>query len=332
MSTPAKLSYGLIALTLLLVGWLHMAVPFITVLFSYFALEKLCFRGQKAVAIGAYCIVVAAFFYVMIVFVERAVDNLPRIVDSLVPIVIKAATDHGVKLPFTDVDGLKAVLMETLQENTLGLGNYAKAVTRQTVFLLIGAVVALSLFVNSKVDLARETHFVKNNLYSLTTDELVMRFRTFYASFSTVMGAQIVIATINTAFTSVFILSVGMDYPRFLIIITFCCGMLPIIGNIISNTFIVGVALTVSWKLALGALMFLVVIHKLEYFLNSKIIGDRIKNPMWLTLIGLIVGERLMGIPGMILAPVVLHYIKTEASKREVAAPRPRQTGHPAAF
>jgi len=41
---------------------------------------------------------------------------------------------------------------------------------------------------------------------------------------------------------------------------------------------------------------------------------------MWLTLLGLIVGEKLMGIPGMILAPVVLHYIKVEASQSKVAA------------
>jgi predicted PurR-regulated permease PerM len=34
-----------------------------------------------------------------------------------------------------------------------------------------------------------------------------------------------------------------------------------------------------------------------------------------LTLLALILGERLMGIPGMILAPVILHYIKVETSK-----------------
>jgi len=62
-----------------------------------------------------------------------------------------------------------------------------------------------------------------------------------------------------------------------------------------------------------------VLIHKLEYFLNSKIIGDRIKNPMWLTLVGLVLGEKLMGIPGMILAPVVLHYIKVEASRNQLS-------------
>ncbi|MEK7706912.1 MAG: AI-2E family transporter, partial [Verrucomicrobiota bacterium] len=94
-------------------------------------------------------------------------------------------------------------------------------------------------------------------------------------------------------------------------------GRRPIIGNIISNTLSVGVGFTISPQMALIALIFLVVIHKLEYFLNSKIIGDRIKNPMWLTLIGIVLGEKLMGVPGMILAPVVLHYIKVEASRNK---------------
>ena len=41
---------------------------------------------------------------------------------------------------------------------------------------------------------------------------------------------------------------------------------------------------------------------------------------MWLTLIGLVLGERLMGLPGMILAPVLLHYIKVEASQHRPQA------------
>jgi predicted PurR-regulated permease PerM len=74
----------------------------------------------------------------------------------------------------------------------------------------------------------------------------------------------------------------------------------------------------VSLKLAIGALVFLVAIHKLEYLLNSKIIGDRIRNPVWLTLIALIIGERLMGIPGLILAPIVLNYLRVEMLTVEV--------------
>ena len=133
-----------------------------------------------------------------------------------------------------------------------------------------------------------------------------------------VIGAQIVVSTINTGLTSVFLLWNGYPYGMVIIVLTFLCGLLPIIGNLVSNTLIVGVAFTLSPRTALFALIFLVVIHKLEYFLNSKIIGDRIKNPMWLTLLGLVLGEKLMGIPGMILAPVVLHYIKVEASKNKI--------------
>jgi predicted PurR-regulated permease PerM len=118
--------------------------------------------------------------------------------------------------------------------------------------------------------------------------------------------------------TAIFIVAVGMPHAPLLIATTFLCGLVPIVGNLISNSIIVFVALTVSLKLAIFALVFLVLIHKLEYFLNSKIIGDRIRNPVWLTLIALIVGERLMGIPGLILAPVVLNYLRVEMLTVEV--------------
>jgi hypothetical protein len=57
--------------------------------------------------------------------------------------------------------------------------------------------------------------------------------------------------------------------------------------------------------------------HYSVSFLNSQIIGDRIKNLVWLTLIGLLVSEPLMDIEGIILAPVLLHYLKVEASQIE---------------
>jgi predicted PurR-regulated permease PerM len=164
-----------------------------------------------------------------------------------------------------------------------------------------------------------EPDAVKDSLYATVARELIVRFETFYSSFARVVGAQIIISTINTALTSVFLIWNGFPYTTVIIVMTFLCGLLPIIGNIMSNTLIVGVGFTISPRMALFALIFLVVIHKLEYFLNSKIIGDRIRNPMWLTLVGIVLGEKLMGIPGMILAPVVLHYIKVEASKRKLA-------------
>jgi predicted PurR-regulated permease PerM len=149
-----------------------------------------------------------------------------------------------------------------------------------------------------------------------------IRFRTLYQSFARVMGAQIIISAINTALSAIFLVSTGYPYSMLLVCLVFLCGLLPIVGNLISNVVIVGVGFTMSPRLGITALVFLIVIHKLEYFLNSKIIGKRIQTPVWLTLIGLVVGERLMGIPGMILAPVVLYYIKTEASTYRLLSER----------
>ncbi len=129
------------------------------------------------------------------------------------------------------------------------------------------------------------------------------------------MGAQITISLINTLFTAIFVLITRLPHGALVIAVTFLCGLLPIVGNLVSNTIIVFLAFTISLKMAVVALIFLIVIHKLEYFLNSKIIGERIRNPIWLTLIALIIGERLMGIPGMVLAPVVLNYLRVEMSQ-----------------
>jgi predicted PurR-regulated permease PerM len=205
------------------------------------------------------------------------------------------------------------------QEGIASVGRYVRAATFQFVLLLAGLVVAASLFLSATWGAENDPQSARDSLYAAVVRELVLRFHTFFQSFARVIGAQIVISTINTGLTAVFLVWNGYPFATVLIMLTFLCGLLPIVGNLISNTLIVGVGFTISPNLALLALIFLVVIHKLEYFLNSKIIGDRIRNPMWLTLIGLVLGEKLMGIPGMILAPVVLHYIKVEASRNKVS-------------
>jgi predicted PurR-regulated permease PerM len=208
-----------------------------------------------------------------------------------------------------------------VNDRLANVGRYARDAALVIAMLIIGLVAALSFFINEKWNVEDEPDAVKDSLYATVARELINRFETFYSSFARVIGAQIIISAINTALTAVFLIWNHFPYTTVIIVLTFLCGLLPIIGNIMSNTLIVGVAFTMpnGPKMALIALIFLVVIHKLEYFLNSKIIGDRIRNPMWLTLIGIVLGEKLMGIPGMILAPVVLHYIKVEASKRKLA-------------
>ena len=316
MTKSTKISYVLIALLLLIVCVMHLATPFITVLFSYFALRKLRFgRRGKTLAVVLFLILVAALGTGAFIFVKQAYVAIPKIVSTTVPTILEQARLYGIELPFSDYAGLKAFVGESLGEQLADIGKYATEAVITIASLIIGIVVAVSLFLDARFQLEPEKQAIDDNIYASVWKEVGARFKTFYHSFDTVMGAQIVISAINTTLTSAFLLWNGFPHIPVIIVLTFLCGLLPIIGNLISNTLIVGVAFTLSPNTALWSLVFLVVLHKLEYFLNSKVIGDRIKNPMWLTLLGLIIGETLMGIPGMILAPVVLHYIKVEASK-----------------
>lgn len=327
MSKPTRISYWIFAGIILLVGLLRLGTPLLAALMSLFALEKLHrWTRHKWLTVFVFSALVLGAGYGLGHFTRQAVVALPQVAEKAIPTIIEYAEKRGVELPFTDWKSLKEEAVKFITESKESMGAVTKAATRatrETVLLIIGVVVAVSLFFNSQFDLDRELHVIRNNLYSLTGEELTLRFGIFYKSFTTVMGAQIIISAINTALTSIFVLSVGLPHAAVIMGVTFLCGLLPVIGNLISNTIITAIAFTVSPQMALLALGFLIVIHKLEYFLNSKIIGDRIRNPVWLTLLGLILGEKLMGIPGMILAPVLLNYIKVEASKIEMKAEPP---------
>ena len=323
---PARISYLFMLGTLVLLGFLHLATPLLVAFFAYLALTKLHFQKRvgKWLTVALFVVLVSAVAYGLGHFVNQTVRALPDIANEAIPSVIRWAQQQQIQLPFTDYDSLKDLAFETVksQVNYLGsVARFARGATTQFIFVLVGCVVAISLFLNPRLELDREKYAVRDNLYSLCCDQIAKRFEALYESFATVIGAQIAISAINTVFTTVFVLAVGLPYAVVVIGATFLCGLIPVIGNLVSNTIIVGIGFTVSPKMALTALVFLVVIHKFEYFLNSKIIGRRIRNPLWLTLLALVLGEKLMGIPGMILAPVVLNYIRVEASGIEVKRP-----------
>src|SRR4051812_250424 len=323
MSKQKRWSYVVLAVTLVVIGFLQLGAPFLALLFSYFALTKLARRiPNKWLTLAIFIIVVVAIGYAAAHFTRAAVNALPTIADNSIPSAIAWAEAHDLNLPFTDFEGMKAHAMTTIKDQAKYLGdfaNFARHASTTFVFIIIAIVCAVSMFFNGQLDLSRESHKVRNNLFSVLSDEITARFTDFYRSFATVIGAQMTISAINTVLTAIFVFSIGLPYAPVVVGLTFLCGLFPIVGNILSNTVIVFVAFLVSGKMAVMALIFLVVVHKLEYFLNSKIIGARIRNPIWLTLIGLIIGEKLMGVPGMILSPVVLNYLRVEMCKVEVA-------------
>jgi predicted PurR-regulated permease PerM len=302
---------------LLLMIVLQLGAPLVAALFTFLALSRLSWPklGGKWLAVALFLVFFLGAAYALGYFIHQTVHALPEIADKAIPSVIDTAQRNGIELPFTDYDSLKDLAFETVKSEVRYLGSFAKfarGATTHILFIVAGCVVAISLFLDPRFETGRIG--AGDNLYSQYCAAISRRFGMLYQSFVTVMGAQIIISAINTVLTAIFVLAMRLPYGVVVIGVTFLCGLIPVVGNLISNTIIVGIGFTVSPNMALIALLFLVVIHKLEYFLNSKIVGWRIHNPLWLTLLGLIIGERLLGVPGMILAPVILNYIKLETS------------------
>ena len=137
-------------------------------------------------------------------------------------------------------------------------------------------------------------------------------------AFRNIVFAQIRISALNTFFTGCYLVLIlplfGYSLPlvKTLIAITFLAGLLPVIGNLISNTAIVLVSLSVAPGVAAASLVYLVVIHKLEYFLNARIIGGRIAARAWELLLAMLLLEAIFGLQGIVAAPVFYAYIKDE--------------------
>jgi predicted PurR-regulated permease PerM len=140
----------------------------------------------------------------------------------------------------------------------------------------------------------------------------------FADAFRRIVFAQVKISVINTVFTALYLLVAlpvfhqQLPLSKTLVLVTFLAGLLPVIGNLISNTLIVAVSLTISFPTAIASLVFLIIIHKLEYFLNARIIGGQIEARAWELLLAMLVMEAAFGIQGVIAAPVFYAYIKRE--------------------
>jgi predicted PurR-regulated permease PerM len=158
----------------------------------------------------------------------------------------------------------------------------------------------------------------KDEHYKPFARAMAQRADMFGNAFKRIVFAQVRIAAINAFFTGVYLvvilplLGVHLPLVKTMIAITFVVGLIPVAGNLISNTIIVIVSLSQSLAIAIASLAYLVVIHKLEYFLNARIVGGQIRANAWELLITMLLMEAVFGIAGIVAAPIYYAYIKSE--------------------
>ena len=213
---------------------------------------------------------------------------------------------------------INASAIKLIDEYRAALTRISKNSITSFVYILIGIIIGAMLSFH-RLKMRKNRRKIP-----LFKAELVQRIVTFETSFERVFLAQVKISLIDTFLTGLYLYLVlplfGVDLPfkMTVLIVAFIVGLIPVAGNLISNTIIIILSLGASLYVALASLVFLVVIHKLEYFLNAKIIGSEIESSAWELLVAMVVFERIFGIGGIIVAPVYYAYLKNELKLRKL--------------
>jgi predicted PurR-regulated permease PerM len=212
-----------------------------------------------------------------------------------------------------DATDMRRMIADWLREHADAVRHAGRGIGRSIAHILIG------MIIGALISMQKATHHPVRN--ALT--ELIVRHAGRLASvFQRVVFAQAWISLINTFFTWIYLDVVlrlfGVDLPlvKILVALTFVVGLLPIIGNLISNAAIVVVCLSQGVPVAVASLVFLIVIHKLEYFLNARILGLHINARAWELLIAMLVMEAAFGVTGLIAAPIFYAYFKEELREK----------------
>ncbi|MEO6895725.1 MAG: AI-2E family transporter [Caldimonas sp.] len=212
-----------------------------------------------------------------------------------------------------DADALRLRVVAWLQEHLVSVRAAGQQATQILVRILIGMVIG------ALIALRQAERPVDDRPLARALAKRALRFG---EAFRRIVFAQVRIAGINAALTALYLVVIlplsGIQLPlvKTMIFITFVAGLLPVIGNLVSNVVVVIVSLSISPYVAGASLLYLIAIHKLEYFLNARLVGVQIEARAWELLLAMLAMEAAFGMVGLIAAPIYYAYLKDELAAR----------------
>jgi predicted PurR-regulated permease PerM len=256
--------------------------------------------------------VVTAGVLLAIAFFRSDAGSLPALVQKMADIL--EGSRHSLPAWIVDslpenLDSLKEIVVHWLRNHAAEVQLAGREAVRGFVHLLVGTVIGAVMALRDLTAIGERRPLAQ---------AMVERAHRLADAFRRIVFAQVRISIINTGFTALYLvvalplLGIHLPFAKTLVVITFIVGLLPVIGNLVSNSIIVVVSLANSATVAIASLVFLVVIHKMEYFLNARIVGARIAAQAWELLLAMLVAEAAFGVSGVIAAPIYYAYAKRE--------------------
>jgi len=333
LSWEEIVAYAIIIAGVLFVLMQHLVSAVIVGLTLYLILERVSAGLHGRMARGwvrplsllmvatATGLILAAAIALLVMMLRRGAGNVPAMMEQMAEILGSVRIWLGglgrqfIPEVLTDAEDFKLIVMTWLKTHAQTLRAGSLWIGIGLVHMIMGGLLALLVFFR------HATHHDEVNRGPLAR-HLVEKVDRFAHAFGRIAIAQIKISGVNTTLTGIYLLVVlplfGIQIPfgTTLVVVTFLCGLIPVLGNLISNTVITILSLGVSFGTAIASLSFLVMIHKLEYLINSRIVGGETDSQAWEILLAIIVGEAAFGVGGIVMAPIVYAFIKRELRDR----------------
>jgi predicted PurR-regulated permease PerM len=267
---------------------------------------------------GFVVVLMTAAIVGLFVFFNSDADAVPALFAKMTEVIVNSRATMpswlAMQIPLHPED-LKDAVRDWLHVHSEAVQLTGRGAARALLYVLVGMVIGAMIALHESSP-ARP--------HRALACALIERVAKFASSFRRMVFAQMQIALLNALFTGIYLGILlplfGVDLPlkKTLVAVTFITGLLPIVGNLISNMVVVIVSLSYSGHVAIGSLVFLIVIHKMEYFLNARIVGNRINARAWELLVAMLAMEAAFGIYGVIAAPLYYAYVKDELAERGV--------------
>jgi predicted PurR-regulated permease PerM len=326
-------AYAVVGAGVLFVLWQHLVPALIMGLALYMILDRVSERFQGRMSRGvvrpltllivttATAAVVAGLITLTVMMLRRGAGNVPAMMEQMAEILGSVRLWLGglgrsfIPEVMTDAEDFKLTVMNWLKTHAQTIRAGGLWLGIGLVYMIMGGLLALLVFfrhVTAHDDVNRGP----------LARHLVDKVDRFAHAFSRIAWAQVKISAVNTTLTGLYLLVIlplfGIQIPfgTTLVVITFLCGLIPVLGNLISNTVITILSMGVSIGTAVASLSFLVIIHKLEYLINSRIVGGETDSQAWEILLAIIVGEAAFGVGGVVMAPIIYAFIKRELRDR----------------
>jgi len=293
----------------------------VALLFHKLNLQRLAGKWAKLVAVGLMAAIIAGLLILGTILGAGAISNGMRALPAIAVTIADGLERSRDQIPPMiaellpqNLEELKAASAAWLRGHAGDLRIVGAEALRVMTHILIGIVLGAVLSLHEALP--------RGLGGPPLAAALLERIDRFGDAFRRVVFAQVRIAGINALLTWLYLgvalpmLGVEMPYVSTLVGVTFITGLLPVVGNVLSNTVIVMVSLSQSLLLAIGSLAFLIAIHTLEHFLNAHIIGTQIRSKAWELLVAMLVMESVFGFRGLIAGPVFYAYVKDELTSR----------------